>query len=472
MNVTVEQVAGSQVRLQIVAGQEEHAQAVDKAFRRISRDLAVPGFRKGKAPRSMIERLYGREYFVEEANRSLMDDLYRQALEQESIVPVGDPEVESVESDPLAFTVTVPIYPTVDPGDYTSIRVDPIDASLDESAVDEVLEGLRTSQSPWVDPAEARKPKDGDQVTVDIEISDGEEEFQPKNEDAVFVLGETNLLDELRAAIDTLSVGESTSTDITFGEDDDRFSGDDPRRGKTMTYTVTMKGIKERDLLPVDDDFAKTYGQAESLAELRASLGSNVHANRTREARGEVVNAIIEKIGEQAQLEIPQAMIEDAVNERVERLRSRLRYSGASLEAYLRQSGQSEDALREDVRPAAERDLRNSLILREIAKREDIAVTDEDLEAEIEDITASAPQPEEYRSAYQQNQYLRSALRNDLFDQRLTDRLIEIATEGRGAVLNGYVAPEPAPGSTESLTEKEEESSPDSDDTTPAGERE
>jgi trigger factor len=448
VNVTVERIAGSQVRLQIAADQEEHAKAVDKAYRRLAQDIVIPGFRKGKAPRSMIERFYGRDVFVEEANRSLMDDLYREALEREEIVPVGDPEVESIDPDPLSFTVTVPVYPTVDPGDYASVRTDPVDASLDESLIDETLEELRKSQSPWVDPSEERKPKEGDQVTVDIRIMDGDEEFQ-KHDDNQFIIGETNLLDELRAAIESLALAETTSVDIPFPEDDDRFQEDDPRRGKTMTYHVTLKGIKERDLLPLDDEFAKTYGNAESMEELSDRLRANLHAEKTREARSEAVNAIFEKLNELATIEVPEAMVDSSVEERFVNLRNRLQYSGLSLEAYLRQTGQTEDQVREELRPSAERGLRTSLILREIAEREGIEVSEADLEGEIEDITAQAPQRDQMREAYMQNQYLRSALRNDLFDQRLTDRLIEIATEGRGAVLNGFEPPAPSVETTE-----------------------
>ena len=161
MNVTVEQLPESKVRLSIAADVAEHEEAVEKAYRKIVRDIQVPGFRKGKAPRSMIERMYGRESFVEEANGSLMDSLYRQALESEAIVPVGDPEVESVEPDPLSFVVVIPVYPTIEPGDYLSVRSEPVDASITTEQVDELIEQLRLQQSPWVDPSEPRKPKTG-----------------------------------------------------------------------------------------------------------------------------------------------------------------------------------------------------------------------------------------------------------------------------------------------------------------------
>ncbi|MCC6945522.1 MAG: trigger factor [Thermomicrobiales bacterium] len=454
MNVTVERIPESQVRLEIVADAAEQEQAIDKAIRKISRDIAVPGFRKGKAPRSMIERLYGREAFVEEANRDLIDELFRKAIEQEEIVPVGDPELDSVESDPLSFVVRVPVYPVIEPGDYLSVRADQVDAALGEGEVDELLADMQRAESPWVDPAEARKPKEGDQVTVDIEIKEGDEEFQPLNEDAQFIIGESNLLEELRTVIETLEPGGSGSADISFAEDDERYREDDPRRGKTMTYNVTLKGIKERELLPLDDEFASTYGKVDTLQALREQMRNNLHVRKTREARTEVVNAIVEKLHELADFDIPAAMVDDAVNERLNNVRQRLAYSGIPMEAYLRQSGQTEEDLKEELRPQSARDLRTSLILREIANRESIAVTDEDLDAEIDDLVSGAPEAEEMREAYSANAYLRSALRNDLYDQRLTDRLIEIATEGKGAVTNGFV-----PEAADEPDEEDEDSS-------------
>ncbi len=441
MNVTVERIPDSQVRLQIEADQEEQQQAIDKAIRKISREIVIPGFRKGKAPRSMVERMYGREAFVEEANRELIDELFRRAIEQEEIVPVGDPELDSIESEPLSFVVRVPVYPEVDPGDYTSIRIEQIDAALDESAVDDLIEEMRRAESPWVDPAEPRKPREGDQVTLDIEIKDGDEEFQPKNEDQVFVIGESNLLTELQDLILSLDVGESGSADITFSEDDERYGEDDPRRGKTMTYYVTLKGIKEKELLPLDDEFAQTYGKVDTLEALRERLRTNLHVEKTRAARTEAVNKIIDQLHELTDFTIPAQMIDDAVTERLNNVRNRLAYSGLALEAYLRQTNQTEEELRAELRPAAERDLRTSIILRKIAELEGIEVSDADLDAEIDDLVAGAPQEAEMREAYTSNAYLRSSLRNDLYDQRLTDRLIEIATEGKGAVINAFVPP-------------------------------
>jgi trigger factor len=403
--------------------------------------VAVPGFRKGKAPRHIIERLYGREVFIEEAHKGLMDDLYRQAIKEADVVPVGDPDVEFVNAEPLEFKVVIPVYPTAEPGDYASVRVEPLDASIEESEVDEVIESLRVQTSPWVDITEARKPVEGDQVTVDLKLTgeDGEP-FQDPIEDAVFVIGESQLFEGLRTTIEDLQIGESG--DVTIAFDDDDQAAAERLRGKAITYNVTLKAIKVRELHELDDDFAKTYGEKETFAELREAVRNDLHQRKTNQQRNEVVNSIIEKIGEGASIEIPAPMIDEAVQEEVGRMRQRLSYQRTTLEAYLRASDQTEDELKEELRPAVTQRLKNSIVLREVAEREGIQVDESDVEQEIDLIIADAPNAEQMRSVYSGDRYMRTVLRNDLFDRRLTDRLIEIATEGRGAVLNGYVAPE------------------------------
>jgi len=384
--------------------------------------------------------MYGREIFLEEAHRGLMDDLYRKALQEADIVPVGDPDVEFVTAEPLEFKVTIAVYPTIEPGDYTSVRAEPRDASIEESQVDEVIERLRLSSSPWVDPSEPRKPSEGDQVTVDLTLTgeDGEP-FQDPIVDSVFVLGESQLFEPLRAAIEELEVGESTDVTMAFEEDDE--SAAERLRGKVITYGVTLKSVKQREIVPLDDEFAKTYAEEESLESLRTAIRNDLHQARTNEARNEVVGDIVEQISNGATIEIPAPMIDEAVTTELGRMRQRMQYQRTTLESYLRTTGQTEEELREELRPAVAQRLRNSLVLREVAEREGIEVSDDDLEREVEEITEGAPNAEQLRVVYSGDRYMRTVLRNDLFDKRLTDRLIEIATEGRGAVTNGYEAP-------------------------------
>ncbi|MDP9365028.1 MAG: trigger factor, partial [Chloroflexota bacterium] len=456
MKLSVERLPESRVLLDIAADEDEFAKAMDRAFRKVANQAVVPGFRKGKAPRSVIERMYGRGVVVEEANQQVMSDLYRRALEQEELVPVGDPEVEIVATEPLAFKVTLPVYPTIDPGPYADVRVEPVDAAVDEAEVDEVVERLRRTQSPWVDPAEAglevgpdlvlerrgRTPREGDQVTVDYAVREGEESLGDPVTDAVFVLGESNLLERMRQEIEGLRVGETASFDVSFGEDDEDV--DPERRGKTYRYEVTLKGLKERELLPLDDDLARTVADVDTLEELRREIRDDLRQGKTADARAAVLEQTLTKMADGAAIELPAPMIDEAVEEDVRGLRSQLAQRRLSMEEYLRLSGQDEAALRAELRPGAERRLRNSLLLREVAQREGIAVEDADVDAEVERLVGAAgegPNRDRVQEFYRSDSF-RRVLRNDLFERRVTDRVIELATEGRGAALNGWVEPE------------------------------
>ncbi len=438
MKLTVERLPESQVRLDIVADDTEFNTALDRAYRSVGKGITVPGFRKGKAPRVMIERYYGRGLFVEEAHKEVIDALYRQALTQESLIPVAQPEVEITAIEPVGFTVTVPVYPEVDLGDYTGVRVEPRDAAIDGAEVDTVIDRLRLTRSPWADPAEPRSPRDGDQVTLDIAVTDAGEPFQAPVEGATFVLGESNLFEGLLEQVREMHTGEERTFDIVFEDDDE--SVDELVRGKTLTYVVTLQALKEREPLALDDDFAKEVGDAESVDDLRRQVRDDLHQAKTRELRTLVVNEVTEAITGVATVDPPATMIEESLDEDVNRLRMRLSQEQVPLETYLRSNGQSLEEMRAEMRPDSARRLRSSLVIRAVAEREHIVISDADIAAEIDRLSEGAAEPERLREIYA-GEYFQRVMRNNLFEQRLGDRLIELATGGRGATVNGWEAP-------------------------------
>lgn len=435
MKLTVERLPESQVRLDIVADDTEFNAALDRAYRSVGKDIAVPGFRKGKAPRVMIERLYGRGLFVEEAHKDVIDTLYRRAMTQESLIPVAQPEVEITAVEPVGFSITVPVYPEVDLAGYADVRVEPRDAGIEGSEVDTVIERLRLTRAPWADPAEPRTPRDGDQVTLDIAVTDAGEPFQAPVEGATFVLGESNLFEGLLEQLREMNAGERRTFDIVFEEDDE--SVDELVRGKTLTYDVTLQALKEREPLALDDEFAKEIGEAESVDDLRRQIRSDLHQAKTREMRTLVINEATEAMTAAAVVDPPAAMIEESLDEDVNRLRTNLSREQVPLETYLRSNGQTLEEMRVEMRPESARRLRSSLVIRAVAEREGVAVTDEDIAAEIERLTEGAAEPDRLREIYG-GDYFQRMMRNNLFEQRLGDRLIEIATDGRGATVNGW----------------------------------
>ena len=172
MKLTVEQLPESLVLLDIVADEQEVKDATTKAFRQVARNIRIPGFRPGKAPKHIIDRMYGSGVYEEEAHRIVIDRLYRDAVKQEEIIVVGQPSVEITELEPLSFKITVPVFPTIEPGDYASVRVEPRDAAITEDEIDTTIEELRSNRGEWVEVNdEAATPADGDRVQIDIETT-------------------------------------------------------------------------------------------------------------------------------------------------------------------------------------------------------------------------------------------------------------------------------------------------------------
>ncbi|MBA3274241.1 MAG: trigger factor [Chloroflexia bacterium] len=449
MKLNVERKPESLVVLDITADEDEFAEAMTRAYRKVAKDIQMPGFRKGKAPRNVIERFYGREVFLREAADEVMDKLYRQALEQEGITPVGEPDVEINDLEPVNFVVTIPVYPEIEVNDYASVRVEPVDAAVEDSDVDEVLTRLQKSQGTWVELDEPRSPQEGDQVTVDYEVLAGDEPFQEPVTDAVFVLGETNLLGPLREKLEGMKLGDTESFELAF-DDDDETAGQEIR-GKALDYKVTLKDIKQRELPPLDDDFAKKVNETETLDDLRLQIRDDIHVGKTNDGRTGVVNQIINAMAEQAGIDPPAVMVGEEIDHQLNHLREDLQRSNTPWEGYLRLQGKTEEDLREDLRPEAERRLRNTLFLQEVAKRESIEPGPEELDAEIARLVPPPPEGNDESAEMAarmaelyRGDYFRNMVRSELFERKLTERLIEIATGGRGAVLNGWVAPEPA----------------------------
>lgn len=431
MKVSVAKSAGSIVEMNIAADADEFSQAMNQAYRRVVREFNIPGFRKGKAPRHIVERMLGRDALVEEAGMGIMDDLYRKALEQEGLTPVSEPEVNVLEPEPIEFQVTVQVYPEITLGDYATVRVEPRDVTLEDGAIDETVERLRKNIAEWVDLAKPRKPAEGDQVTIDMTVYEGDEVFQDPAEDMPWVIGEAGMFEALEEAIKMMDVGDSSELTLAFEDDDESVAPE--VRGKTLRYTMNLNAIQTRELPELDAEFAGKVGGLESIEELRDEIRKDLLREQATLARTEVVNDIVNAMAETSEVDVPVAMVDSEVDNEITQMGSRLAQSGIDLETYLSMSNQSEAEMREQMRPDAERRMRNSLVLQKVTEAEELTASAEDIEAEIDRMTTGMENPERMRSIYQSD-YFRERLLSEIQDRKLTDRLIEIATEGRGAI--------------------------------------
>jgi trigger factor len=470
VNVAVERLPESQVVLDITTDEQEFEKALQRAYRKLVNQVRLPGFRPGKAPRFIIEQMLGREALIEQADRDLLDPLYQQAIDQEKVNPVGEPEVEIYQTEPLAFKVTVQVYPTIDLGGYQEVRVEPRPVAVSDEQVEETIERLRSNRSPWNEPAEPRPAREGDRITIDVALQEAgaDEPYREPIIDSTYILGKDNLFPELRDALIGANVGDEKQVEISFAEDQE--TAEAGMRGKTMVYTLTVKKLEEQELVALDDEFAQgaSDGRAATVEVLRADVRKDLMRAERQKARNEVATEVVNAMGALATIELPPVMIDKQVDSDVEDLRNRLSQEQQTLEGYLRIQGQSEDELRAELRPEATRRLRNSLVLREIATREGVSVSAQDIDAEIERMIGTAENRDQLRQIYSGN-YIRNMLENELFERKLMDHIIGIATDGRGPAdppeepEEAQAAEEDAADTTEQVAELEHEAEVDAE---------
>jgi len=431
VKLTAERLPESQVRLEIISDDEEFSTAVDKATKRLAQRVTVPGFRRGKAPRTLVERHVGRAMIVDEANNTLMDDLYRQALEQEDLTPVTRPSVEMLAAEPLSFRVEVEIAPTAEITGYENVRVEPEHISVTDADVDEYIERLREDNSPWVDPPSPRPVQEGDEVVVDIAAFEGDEPFDEPTTGATFVLGRDNLLPQIRDLILGATVGEPVEKTVTFPEtntEGDERPIPETLLGKTLTYHITVQSAKERELLPLDDEIAASLGgRAMTLAELRAEVRRNLLQQQEMQARNSLVMSIMEKLRDEiATVEVGPALIDQQTREDAMQQLQQIGGMGIDINEIF---GTNTDAINnflERIKPESERRLRNTLILREIARQEDLDVTPEEVHAEVHRLGMAHDVLDDERTV--------ELITEDLRERKLLDRVVAIATEGQGII--------------------------------------
>jgi trigger factor len=431
VRVNVERRPGSTVSIDIFADDDEFAVAVDKAYRKIARDVTLPGFRKGKAPRHIIEGMIGRDAIVEEAGRDMMEDLYRRAFEQESLIPVGEPQVGLLQAEPIGFNVVIEVFPTVTLGDYRSVRVEPREVTVEESEVEDVLDQLQKTHAEFIPLETPRMPIDGDQIVIDMEVYDGEELFQPPATDSTFILGESAMFESIAEAIKMMMPGSTAELTLAFDEDDETVN---PQLwGKTLRYVITLKEVNTRVLPERDDALAAKVGDFATFDELIDRIREDLLRNKAVETRAAVVTEVINAMAETCEVEVPKAMVDKEIESEVMQFRSRLAQQGIQLEQYLQTNRQTLEDLQEEIRPNAARRIRNSVVLQEIAKAEELVVTDEDIAGEIERMAGPAENADRLRTLYQSD-YFRGLLENEMFDRKVSEHVVSIATEGRGAI--------------------------------------
>ena len=383
MSVQVENLEHNMVKLTINVSAEELEKALDSAYKKQKGQISVPGFRKGKVPRAMIEKMYGAGVFYEDAANILMQQTYPAAVDESGVDIVSRPTVDVVQIEKgkeFIYTAEVAVRPEVTLGKYMGVTVTKIDTTVTDEEVDAELENQRNKNARTVTVTD-RPVAEGDTAVIDFEgFVDGVAFEGGKGENHPLEIGSHTFIDTFEDQLVGKNTGDEVEVNVTFPE---KYQAED-LAGKPATFKVKINEIKTKELPELDDEFAQDAAGVDTLAEYKEELKKNLTEKKETEAKKTKEDEAIKKIIDKSKMDIPEAMINTQCETMVEEFAQRIAQSGLTMEQYLQFSGMTVDQLKEQVRPEALTRIQSSLVLEQIAKDENIEVTDADVDAEVE----------------------------------------------------------------------------------------
>ena len=383
MSVQVENLEHNMAKLTINVSAEELEKALDSAYKKQKGQISVPGFRKGKVPRAMIEKMYGAGVFYEDAANILMQQTYPAAIDESGVDIVSRPTVDVVQIEKgkeFIYTAEVAVRPEVTLGKYMGVTVTKIDTTVTDEEVDAELENQRNKNARTVTVTD-RPVAEGDTAVIDFEgFVDGVAFEGGKGENHPLEIGSHTFIDTFEDQLVGKNTGDEVEVNVTFPE---KYQAAD-LAGKPATFKVKINEIKTKELPELDDEFAQDAAGVDTLAEYKEELKKNLTEKKETEAKKTKEDEAIKKIIDKSKMDIPEAMISTQCETMVEEFAQRIAQSGLTMEQYLQFSGMTVDQLKEQVRPEALTRIQSSLVLEQIAKDENIEVTDADLDAEVE----------------------------------------------------------------------------------------
>ena len=383
MKATAEKIENQQIILTIEVEAEEVAKAEERAVKRIAGRVNIPGFRKGKAPKKIVERHVGMEYVLDETFELVYPKAFQEALEQENLKPVTRPEVDIVTLESgkdLVFKATFTNHPEVELGEYKGLQVEKTVAEVKDEDVDKQIANFQDRQGKLVDAPEDAAVANGDLATLDFKgYIDGEPFEGGEAKDYPLQIGSGNFIPGFEDQLVGAKVNEEREVNVTFPED----YHTEKLAGKPAKFLCTVRNIKHKELPPIDDELAKQVSTFQTLDELKADIRKNLEENAERMAEQQRRNKAIDMAADNITVDIPEVMIDDRVDAMIKELEMRLEQQGMSLEVYLQYAGIDLDKIREDYRETAEKNVRTDLMLEAVAEKEEIKVGPEDIDAEI-----------------------------------------------------------------------------------------
>lgn len=433
---------------EVEAEPDEVEKSLSDAYRHLVSRIEVPGFRRGKAPRSMLERHIGRGALLEEAVEHLVPELLGKAIDEQKVDIIARPQIEVTKIDPISFKATVSLPPVVELGDYREIRIDKEPVSVDEAEVDKVIEQVRQQHGTW-EPVE-RPVKFEDLVTIDLfGTVEGENLVEQKDFQMQVHKDMPIPVPGFSEQIEGMEIGQEKEFEISIPED---FKA--PKiAGKTCSFKVKLNEVKEQKLPEVNDDFAKGMGgDFDTVEAMRSNINSNLNNAYQVGAMRRFEQKVLEAVVEKSKIEFPPVLVEQEIDRVIMERERELAARRMTLEDFLKSQQKSIDDLRESLRSLAEKQIAISLVVDKVAEKEQIQITAEEIEAEIQQMVQSAGERGEELAQVFQSPEPRNSVARSLAVAKTVRLLMDIASNEAKAEAE----PPASSGETEAAKPEEE----------------
>lgn len=427
MSLTVENLEKNMAKLTITVPAAEFTEAMKDSYNKQKNKISIPGFRKGKVPQAYIEKVYGPEMFYEDAANTCMENSYPGALDECGLDVVSRPEIDVVQMEKgkdFIYTATVAVKPEVTLGDYKGVEIEKVDVEVTDEDVQAELLNVQKQNARNI-PVEDRAAKMDDEVTIDFEgFIDGEAFEGGKGENYQLTLGSHSFIDTFEDQIVGKNIGDEFDVNVTFPEN---YQAED-LAGKPAVFKCKLNGIKETELPELDDEFASEVSEFDTLDEYKADIKETLKVKKEKAAKNTKEGLVIDKIIENATMDIPEAMVETTKEQMMNEFAQQISYQGLSIEQYFQFTGMTKEKFMETATPEAERRIKSRLVLEAIANTEDIQVSDEELEEELKKMADMYQMDMEQLTGLVGDSE-KDAIKKDIAVQKAVDLVVDAAVE-------------------------------------------
>lgn len=428
MSLQVEKLEHNMAKLTVEVAAEDVEKALQAAYLKQRKQINIPGFRKGKVPRQMIEKMYGPEVFYDEAANNMIPDAYAKAYDESELDIVSQPKIEVVQMEkgkPFIFTAEVATKPEVTLGDYKGLKVDKVSTRVTQKEVDEEIEKERERNARTIEVTD-RAVQDKDEVTLDFEgFVDGVAFEGGKGEDYPLTIGSGSFIPGFEEQLIGAEIDKEVEVNVTFPKE----YHSEELAGKDATFKCTVHTIKAKELPELDDEFASEVSECETMDAYRAEVKKNIKERKERTGKEKKENQAVDQAIENARMDIPKAMIEFQVRQMADDFARRIQQQGLTVEQYFQFTGMTAEKMLEEMRPQAEKSIKTRLVLEAIVKAENIEVSDERVEEELTKM-AEAYQMEVEKLKEFMGENEKKQIKEDLAVQEAITLLVNESVEG------------------------------------------